>query len=261
MLPFSVRVVRVVRDRRSLAVKDYHAMKHLMHFPSAFLRVRPRPIPFFHPRLAGIPLILLAFYLLLVLPVSAQTPPVTPAPRIVRVLAPAIAVDAPVVEVGWRVEQNDAGPQSVWETASFAVGHHRDSLGPTEGGNIVLSGHHNIEGEVFRRLSELQAGDLITLRLETGLATTYRVTETLILPDAGATLEQRRASAAYIAPTETERLTLVSCWPYWTNTHRVVVLAVPVAAPAAPTPTPIPPAAGLFRSWLDWLLRRLDRLR
>jgi sortase A len=223
--------------------------------------VRPRPIFPSPARCAGVLLILLAFYLLLALPVSAQTPTPTPTPRIVRVVAPAIAVDAPVVEVGWRVAETDAGPQSVWETASFAVGHHRDSLSPTDGGNIVLSGHHNVEGEVFRRLSELQAGDLVTLRLETGLAYTYRVTATLILPDAGATLVQRQADAGYIAPTETERLTLVSCWPYWTNTHRVVVLAVPAVAPALPAPTPTPPAAGLFHSWLDWLLQRLDRLR
>jgi sortase A len=39
-------------------------------------------------------------------------------------------------------------------------------------------------------------------------------------------------NARWIEPTEDERLTLVSCWPYETNAYRLVVVARPAVAPA-----------------------------
>jgi sortase A len=38
----------------------------------------------------------------------------------------------------------------------------------------------------------------------------------------------RLENASWIAKTSDERLTLVTCWPYDTNTHRLVVVASPV---------------------------------
>jgi sortase A len=145
----------------------------------------------------------------------------------VRIRAPAIDLDAKVVDVGWTLVEQNGTMTSVWETASYAVGHHVNSALPGQEGNIVLSGHHNIEGEVFRYVVDLEAGDEIVLENELGQSFAYQVIDTMILPEAGVSDEQRRANAAYIAPTDEERLTLVTCWPYWTNTHRVVVIARP----------------------------------
>ena len=39
----------------------------------------------------------------------------------------------------------------------------------------------------------------------------------------------RRANAQWIAPTDDERLTLVTCWPYISNTHRLIIVAKPVS--------------------------------
>jgi sortase A len=156
----------------------------------------------------------------------SPTATLPPAP-IVRMLAPAIELDAPVVEVGWAVVEQNGQKQSVWEIASYAAGHHKNSLLPGQGGNIVISGHHNTEGEVFKRLVDLKIGDAVTLLTQDGRSITYSVIETMILPESGAKPEQRRANAKYIEPTEDERLTMVTCWPYWTNTHRVIVIAKP----------------------------------
>ncbi len=41
-------------------------------------------------------------------------------------------------------------------------------------------------------------------------------------------LEVRLKNAQWMQPTPDERLTLISCWPYWTNTHRVIIVARPV---------------------------------
>jgi len=143
----------------------------------------------------------------------------------VRVVAPAIELDSAVVVVGWVIQEGST--ESEWEIASEAAGHHLGSAFPGEGGNVVLAGHHNIEGKVFRRVVDLKPGDEVTLETADGASHTYVVEENLILPEAGASDEERLANAAYIAPTDDERLTLVTCWPYWTNTHRVVVIARP----------------------------------
>lgn len=165
-------------------------------------------------------------------PTTAPTVASTLTPRpIVRILAPAIGLDAPVVEVGWVLVEQDGEMRSEWETAAYAAGHHKNSAYPGHGGNIVLSGHHNIKGEVFRYLVDLEPGDPITLITEDGAAYTYQVVETLLLAEANATEEQRRANAQYIAPTDEEQLTLVTCWPYWTNTHRLIVIAKPAPVP------------------------------
>ena len=59
--------------------------------------------------------------------------------------------------------------------------------------------------------------------------TAYRfvVKQKLLLTEAGAPLEQRLQNAQWIAPTSDVRLTLVSCWPYTSNTHRVIIVATP----------------------------------
>jgi LPXTG-site transpeptidase (sortase) family protein len=40
-------------------------------------------------------------------------------------------------------------------------------------------------------------------------------------------LDVRIQNNDYILPKEDERLTLVSCWPYETNSHRVIIVARP----------------------------------
>ena len=72
----------------------------------------------------------------------------------------------------------------------------------------------------------LEPGDEITLSAA-GQTHRYRVGEVLILPEHGLPLERRLQNARYLQPTPDERLTLVTCWPYDNNTHRVVVVARP----------------------------------
>ena len=145
-----------------------------------------------------------------------------------RIVIPSIGVDAPVNEVGWDVIQNNDGTlTSVWQTADFAVGYHQSSGLPGTLGNCVLSGHNNIKGEVFKDLSEVEVGDQILMHANE-YEYEYKVEDAFIVQEKGASDEQRRKNAQWIAPTTDERLTLVSCWPYWTNTHRVIVVAMPV---------------------------------
>lgn len=145
-----------------------------------------------------------------------------------RLVIPRINLDVPVVDVGWQVVERGSQRFTEWETADNAAGRHINSVQPGEQGNVVLSGHHNTKGEVFRRISEMElaVGDAIFLYDEQGQRFRYVVDEITDPPllEVGASSEQREENARYILPTEDARVTLVTCWPYWTNTHRVVVV-------------------------------------
>jgi sortase A len=97
---------------------------------------------------------------------------------------------------------------------------------------MVLNGHHNIRGQVFRYLVELDAGDLVGVEAG-GHTSVYIVTEKHILKEKGEPIDVRRRNAEWIGPTSDERLTMVTCWPYTDNTHRLVVVAKPATAAQA----------------------------
>lgn len=149
---------------------------------------------------------------------TATPTPEAPAPSALRIVIPAINVDAPVVEVG--ILQKDG--KSVWETADHAVGHHSNSLRPGEGGNIVMSGHirHPREGNVFARLPDipgmLERGEVVTVTLYTADAQyDYRVVETKVVEP---------TELSVLDPTPEETLTLITCVPDWVFDHRLVVI-------------------------------------
>lgn len=145
-----------------------------------------------------------------------------------RLVLPSIDVDIPVVELGWSSKQDDAGRIfSEWDVANFAAGWHKNSVRPDQPGNVVLSGHNNIKGAVFRQLDQLQRGDQATLYVG-DKAYVYAVDAVMIVPEKNATPEQRRKNVQWILSTDDNRLTLVSCWPRNDNTHRIIVVAHPV---------------------------------
>lgn len=149
-----------------------------------------------------------------------------------RLEIPAINVETDVVPIGWQAVQTaDGKTVSTWEVADYAAGWHKNSALPGEGGNVVMSGHNNIRGAVFRKLYTLQPGDIARVWAG-GREYDYRVEQVMIVEEKFAPIEQRRENARWIQPFADERLTLVSCWPENDNTHRVIVVAKPVDAAA-----------------------------
>ena len=130
--------------------------------------------------------------------------------------------------MGWELIHDEHGnPYSEWVVPKFAAGWHINSSLPGDGGNTVLSGHHNIGNEVFRDLIQLEAGHKV--EIEAGdVRYHYMVEEKYIVKEEGVSAEVREANYRFIEPTSDERLTLVSCWPYESNSHRVIVIARPV---------------------------------
>ncbi len=164
-------------------------------------------------------------------PISvSQTIPAVPTPSAgvppTRLLIPRLGLDAPVETVG-MIPSDIATGVFEWDVPAYrAAGWLNTSAPLGQPGNTVLDGHHNVQGEVFRNLWELEAGD--TISLSAGSQTRrYLVSEVLILPEKNQSLETRLQNASYIQPTDDERLTLITCWPYEDNTHRAVVVALP----------------------------------
>ncbi|MGB5932780.1 MAG: sortase [Anaerolineae bacterium] len=138
--------------------------------------------------------------------VQGLTPIPIPAPgpeQATHIVISAIDVDAPVVE-------GDG-----WEELKMGVGHHIGSANPGERGNMVVSGHNDVFGEVFRRLGDLGPGaEIIVYAGETPYR--YLVRERRIVePDEVSVME----------PTTKATMTLITCYPYLIDTHRLVVIA------------------------------------
>ncbi len=156
-------------------------------------------------------------------PTPLRPPALSPPTRLV---IPALDVDTPVVEVGWQTVGEGESAKQVWVVADYAAGFHRTSAYPGRSGNTVISGHNNIRGEVFRDLEKLVVGDEVTLYVgET--AYPYTVAEMHILPDKWVSEEEKLENAKWIGYFPEERLTLITCWPYEGNSHRVVIVATP----------------------------------
>jgi sortase A len=159
-----------------------------------------------------------------------------PETKVERLMLPSVKLDAKVIEVGWEVVEQDGQRLAVWEVAEYAVGQHRGSANPGEGGNVVLAGHVGGFGQVFRDLYYVLPGDPVVLYSE-GRQFQYTVSERLIVDEEGAPPEQRAANAALIAPTDSEVVTMVTCWPPTGPDkfkQRVIIRAVPFAASAPP---------------------------
>jgi len=149
----------------------------------------------------------------------------------VRVVIPQINLDAPINPIGLQALEHEGSTVFQWQVPNdFIAGWHHSSAPLGTAGNTVLNGHHNIFGEIFRDLDELKEGDLIMLH-DPEQTFTYAVTDILILEERGQPLAVRQENARLIADTDDERLTMVTCWPYSDNSHRLIVVAHPTGNP------------------------------
>ena len=135
---------------------------------------------------------------------------------------PRIELETPIVSAGWQERTG----RRVWDVPADAAGWHLGSARMGERNNLVLSGHNNIGGSVFRDLSKLAVGDTVIVRSQVS-ARQYTVTTRLIIREALQSDEQRMKNARWMGEFPGERVTLITCYPAWTNTHRLVIVAKP----------------------------------
>ena len=159
-------------------------------------------------------------------PIPTATPPPLP---VIRIAIPAIDLNSRVEDIYPSKSNTISGSiRFTWDPIANAVGHYNTSGNPGEGQNIVLTGHNNMLGEVFRDLDQLSLGDQVTL-FTNEKSFDYQVQKKLIVPYTGVEAEGDAALQAYASPQSSEMVTLISCWPYYTNFHRIVIIAVLVS--------------------------------
>lgn len=124
--------------------------------------------------------------------------------RPARIVIPRIGVDAPVV------------PGDDWEALKQGAGHHLGSANPGARGNMVISAHNDIFGEIFRDLHKLAIGDEVIVYDGAGQAYRYLVgTRRIVEP----------TEVSVLAPTNEPIVTLITCYPYLIDTQRLIVVA------------------------------------
>jgi LPXTG-site transpeptidase (sortase) family protein len=125
-----------------------------------------------------------------------------------RLVIPKISLHSPVI---------GTPPQDgVWPVVDWAVGHLSTSPNPGGVGNMALSAHDDIKGEVFKRLGELSPGDRVFVYTALARYTYVVVAQKNVDP----------SDVSVLNPTSTPTLTMVTCTPYWVDTQRLVVQAV-----------------------------------
>jgi sortase A len=123
----------------------------------------------------------------------------------------AVLLDVPALgKLGIPVVEGDS-----WNELKQGVGHHIGSADPGRPGNVVLSGHNDIYGEVFRDLDKLAPGDEIRVATASQVFTYRVIGWRLVAP----------TDVAIMSATPRATLTLISCYPYMIDNQRIVVFA------------------------------------
>lgn len=134
----------------------------------------------------------------------SNIPVPTAAPdQAVRIQVPTLNIDAPIV-------QGDG-----WEQLKKGVGQYIGSSAPGRDGNLVLSAHNDVYGEIFRYLDRLVPGDQIIIYTQQRQFV-YVVDRTVLVEP---------TAVEVMAPTSSPTVTLISCYPYLVNDQRIVVFA------------------------------------
>jgi sortase A len=95
------------------------------------------------------------------------------------------------------------------------VGQHIGTADPGQTGNVVLSAHDDVFGEIFRALDRLQPGDQVIL-YSVQRQFVYVITETQIVEPTQVEVMNQTSDAT---------VTLISCYPYMVDNKRIVVFA------------------------------------
>lgn len=133
----------------------------------------------------------------------ASIPIPTPGPEQAR------SINIPAIwNAGAPVVQGDG-----WEQLKRGVGQHVGSADPGQPGNLVLSAHNDIFGELFRDLDKLKPGDKVIVTTASR-SYTYLVTGMRIVAP---------TDVGVMNPTSKPTITLVSCYPYLVDNQRIVV--------------------------------------
>jgi sortase (surface protein transpeptidase) len=146
----------------------------------------------------------------------------------VQLSIPEIEMDVAISPMTWRVAETDGLRTTVWVLPESGAGWHPNSASAGAIGNVVISGHQLLGDAAFApiALGDVEVGQQILLTNANGESFAYEVVKvTEPLPISSDPAAETETAAQYVAQTVTPTLTLISGWPDFSTTHRVIVVA------------------------------------
>lgn len=143
-----------------------------------------------------------------------------------RLIIPGISLDSEIIPIGFKTVEVGGRTAIQYLVDNHRVGWHKRSAKLGQVGNTVLNGHSDVYGKIFKDLHKVKPGDELTI-LSNKQVYRYVITQKVIVQENGVSVEERIKNVQWIAPTEDERLTMVTCI-YPGSTHRLIVIAHPV---------------------------------
>lgn len=173
---------------------------------------------------------------------SSQGPVVTPLPNLDTLLQslPQTATPHPGPAVPARIQIEAINldilvltvamtPQGLITTPDRYAGYWAASSPLDQNGNTVIVGHNKlIPRPIFHDLSMAKVGDEIKVTDQFGDKHLYKITDTLLIKVKDASSADANKTRDYVLPTNTPRLTLITCSPDKACPDRLVVLAEPI---------------------------------
>ncbi len=122
-----------------------------------------------------------------------------------------LGIDTPVITTSIE--------NQMWQLASYSAGYLPLGVVPGERGNLVIAGHDDKDGAVFKHLRSVHKGDIVSLYVSKSIYR-YRVTALgIILP----------TQLSVLYSTSGAVLTLITCTPQNVDTQRLIVRALLVS--------------------------------
>ena len=150
-------------------------------------------------------------------PVAAILPP-KPNPTVVPKPAPVVQGDTLFIP---RLDMQKSIFGGGKANLHKGVWHVPHTSTPDKGGNTVLVGHRftykDPTGAVFYHLDKVQKDDAISVQWQ-GKMYNYHVTDIKVVPDTELSVQDN---------TSDPQLTIYTCTPLWSVTHRLVIVAKP----------------------------------
>ena len=122
-----------------------------------------------------------------------------------------VQIEIPAIGVSASIYGGDD-----WYALQKGVGHLAGSANPGVNGNMVLTAHNDIYGEIFRDLQQLEPGDEVRVMANNRQWYTYVVREKQVV---------KPTDTWVMAYGNQPIITLITCHPYRVDTHRMVVFA------------------------------------
>jgi sortase (surface protein transpeptidase) len=130
--------------------------------------------------------------------------------------------------MGWYITELDGQRTTQWTVPEKSAGWHPNSAGAGAAGNVIISGHQLLGDAVFAPLAlgDVLPGQIVLLTDADGRVFVYRVTEVSDpLPISTNLADEMVLGRQVMEQTGPPRLTMITGWPDFTTTHRVIVVA------------------------------------